>query len=283
MFGHLSLGQLKRTRERGTGLAIAGLAISYTAIVQAVLIVIVAVVGAGMLIFEAARMSALSGPGGITIDPLHPNELPAFKRPVGLGSNCQYPATPEPASRPVAPPPTGRIATEPPTIAATLNTNLGPVALTLNNAQTPCTVNNFVSLARQKFYDGTRCHRLSTDTALQALECGDPTGTGTGGPGYRFPNEYPTNQFRLNDPTVRQPVRYPRGTVAMANAGPGTNGSRFLLMFADSICPPNYTIFGTITPAGLAVLDRVASAGVVGGSHEGAPASAVTINSVQLP
>ena len=164
VFGHLSLGQIKRTRERGTGLAIAGLAISYTAIVQAVLLVIVTFVGTGMLIFEAARMSALSGPVGVTIDPSHPDELPPFKRPVGLGSNCQYPATPEPASRPVTPPPAGHIATEPPAISATLNTNLGPIALTLNNAQTPCTVNNFVSLARQKFFDGTRCHRLSTDT-----------------------------------------------------------------------------------------------------------------------
>ena len=162
-------------------------------------------------------------------------------------------------------------------------TSLGPIGLTLNNAETPCTVNNFVSLAQQKFFDGTRCHRLSTSASLSALQCGDPTGTGRGGPGYRFPNEYPTNQFRLNDPMVRQPVRYPRGTLAMANSGPGTNGSQFLLIFADSVMPPNYTVFGTVDAAGLRLLDRVAAAGVTGGSQDGAPTMNVMIASVHLP
>lgn len=280
IFGHLSLSQLKRTGERGTGLAIAGLSIGYALMVQAVLVVVAAVALFGVLVFEAARLTELTGPPAPTIDPQHPAELPAFKRPVGLGSNCQYPATEDPASRPVAPPAVGHIATVPATVAVTLDTTAGPIGLTLNNAQTPCTVNNFVSLARQRFFDGTRCHRLSTSAVLSALQCGDPTGTGRGGPGYRFPNEYPSNQFRLNDPMVRQPVRYPRGTLAMANSGPGTNGSQFLLIFADSVQPPNYTVFGTIDPAGLGLLDRVAAAGVTG---DGVPVMNVSITSVHLP
>ncbi|MGB8406370.1 MAG: peptidylprolyl isomerase [Mycobacterium sp.] len=283
LFGHLSLGQLKRSGERGLGLAIAGLAVGYAVVVQVLLILLVAVVGLGWLIVEVARLESLAGPPAVTIDSTHPAELPAFKRPVGLGANCQYPAAPQPPSRPVSAPPVGHIATEPAAIAVTVATSAGPIGLTLNNAQTPCTVNNFVSLARQKFFDGTRCHRLSTSASLHALQCGDPTGTGQGGPGYRFPNEYPTNQFRLTDPMVRQPVRYPRGTLAMANSGPGTNGSQFLLIFADSVQPPNYTVFGTIDPAGLMLLDRVAAAGVRGGSDDGSPAMNVAVTSVQLP
>lgn len=283
LFGHLSLSQLKRSGERGLGLAVAGLSIGYALMVQAVLIAVAAVGLFGVLVFEAARLSELAGPAGPTVDPQHPAELPVFKPPAGLGSNCQYPTTEDKASRPVAPPAVGRIATVPATVAVTLQTSLGPIPLTLNNAQTPCTVNNFVSLARQRFYDGTRCHRLSTSAALHVLQCGDPTGTGRGGPGYRFPNEYPSNQFRLNDPMVRQPVRYPRGTLAMANSGPGTNGSQFLMFYADSVQPPNYTVFGTIAPAGLALLDRVAAGGVAGGGSDGAPATPVSITAVQLP
>lgn len=284
LFGHISLAQLKRSGERGLGLAIAGLSIGYALVVQAMLLMVAMVVVVGLLLAEAHRIGALlPSSRGITIDPLHPAELPAFKPPATLGSNCQYPATPEPASRPVTPPPVGRVSRTPDTVSVTLNTSAGPIGLTLNNGQTPCTVNNFISLARQRFFDGTPCHRLATAKSLHALQCGDPTGSGHGGPGYRFPNEYPTNQFRLSDPSVLQPVRYPRGTLAMASTGPGTNGSQFLLIFADSVMPPNFTVFGTIDAAGLGALDRIAAAGVKGGSDDGAPAMGVTISSVQLP
>ncbi len=104
------------------------------------------------------------------------------------------------------------------------------------------------------------CHRLSTSTELGVLQCGDPTGIGAGGPGYRFPNEYPTNQYRLTDPALKIPVLYPRGTLAMANSGPGTNGSQFFLVYEDSQLPPTYTVFGTIDSARLATLEKVAAA-----------------------
>jgi peptidyl-prolyl cis-trans isomerase B (cyclophilin B) len=98
------------------------------------------------------------------------------------------------------------------------------------------------------------------------LQCGDPTGTGQGGPGYEFDNEYPTDQYGKADPAAQQPVLYKRGTVAMANAGPdqaggGTNGSQFFLIDGDSPLPPQYTIFGTVDAAGLKTLDKIAAAG----------------------
>jgi peptidyl-prolyl cis-trans isomerase B (cyclophilin B) len=114
------------------------------------------------------------------------------------------------------------------------------------------------------------------------LQCGDPTGLGTGGPGYRFPNEYPTNQYKLTDPALTAPVLYPRGSLVMANTGPGTNGSQFYLVYQDSQLPPTYTAFGTVDATGLATVGEIATAGVQGGSDDGKPATDVTITSVQV-
>ncbi|WP_067890087.1 peptidylprolyl isomerase [Nocardia vaccinii] len=147
-----------------------------------------------------------------------------------------------------------------------IDSTQGPIGITLNSAASPCTVNSFVNLAGQHFYDNTPCHRLSTE-GLQMLQCGDPTGTGQGGPGYEYDNEYPTDQYAKNDPAAQNAVLYKRGVVAMANAGAdpttgeGTNGSQFFLIFGDSPLPPQYTIFGTVDQAGLATLDKVAKAG----------------------
>jgi peptidylprolyl isomerase/peptidyl-prolyl cis-trans isomerase B (cyclophilin B) len=142
-----------------------------------------------------------------------------------------------------------------------LHTSQGDIPLALNRNESPCTVNSFLSLAAQHFFDKTRCHRLST-AALRLLQCGDPTGTGRGGPGYTFPNEYPTTTYASDNTAVELPVVYPRGTVAMANDGtPGTNGSQFFLMYADSPLPPLFTIFGTVSDRGLEVLDAVAAGG----------------------
>ena len=93
---------------------------------------------------------------------------------------------------------------------------------------------------------------------------------------YQFDNEYPTNQFQPDDPKLQQPVLYPRGTLAMANAGPGTNGSQFFLVYKDSQLPPNYTVFGTIDQTGLATLDKIAAAGTADGSTTMAPESPIS-------
>lgn len=279
VFGHLSLSQIKKTGEEGRGLAIAGLIIGYLLTAVTVLVIVLSIV------FVAAVARDLETVDGadVTASPgLQTDELPEFKPPATLGSNCQYPQTAEPADKPATPPRTGRVPTEPKFVSASMTTTEGNIGLQLDNAKAPCTVNNFASLAQQGFFDDTPCHRLTTAETLGVLQCGDPTGAGNGGPGYQFPNEYPTNQYRLSDPAMRTPVRYPRGTLAMANAGAGTNGSQFFLVYEDSQLPPTYTVFGTIDETGLATLDKIAARGVADGSDDGAPAAKMAIESIRL-
>ncbi|OBA63601.1 peptidylprolyl isomerase [Mycobacterium sp. 1100029.7] len=229
---------------------------------------------------SGAPSSSSTAPTG-QVPPAPP--LPAFKPSGSVGANCQYPATPqEPAAKPVKPPRTGKVPTEPAQVSASMSTSQGNLGLMLANNESPCTVNSFASLIGQKYFDNTKCHRLTTSETLGVLQCGDPKGDGTGGPGYKFDNEYPTDQYAPNDPKAQQPVTYPRGTLAMANAGPGTNGSQFFMVYKDSQLPPQYTVFGTIQPDGLAVLDKIAKAGVTGGGDDGAPVSEVTVKSILL-
>ncbi|WP_369794446.1 peptidylprolyl isomerase [Kutzneria sp. 744] len=112
------------------------------------------------------------------------------------------------------------------TVTVTLKTNDGDIPLTLDRALAPCAVNSFVSLSGQGYYDNTSCHRLST-SGLQMLQCGDPKGDGTGGPGYKFDDE------------VWPSLTYGRGYLAMANSGPNTNGSQFFLVYGDAQLQPN--------------------------------------------
>ncbi|MEV3904233.1 peptidylprolyl isomerase [Mycobacterium sp. NPDC050551] len=213
-------------------------------------------------------------------------QLPAFAAPAGLGSKCEYPAGQEPASKKVNPPRAGAVPTDPAEVSVSMTTNQGNLGLVLDNAKAPCTVNSFASLAQQGYFNDTVCHRLTASTGLKVLQCGDPTGKGTGGPGYGFDNEYPTNQFQPDDPALQSPVVYPRGTLAMANTGaPGSNGSQFFLVYGDSQLPPNYTVFGKIDETGLATLDKIAAAGVVPGERgadDGAPTNEVKVTSVLL-
>lgn len=281
VFGHMSLSQIKKTGEQGRGLAIAGLIVSYVVIVTAIVVVVVSVVMVALLAqtleeFDNANRRPRTEPTPATGTP-----LPAFDPPATLGSNCQYPATTEPAAKPARPPQTGRTSTTPAMIPAGIVTDQGDIGLELDNAKSPCTVRNFTSLADQGFFDDTRCHRLAVEPELRLLQCGDPTATGTGGPGYRFPNEYPSNQYRLTDPALKSEVLYPRGTLAMANSGLGTNGSQFYLIYDDSLLPPQYTVFGSIDAKGLATLENIAAIGVHGGD-DGEPAAEVTIESVTV-
>ncbi|TVS89604.1 peptidylprolyl isomerase [Mycobacterium helveticum] len=208
--------------------------------------------------------------------------LPPFKPSASLGADCQYPATKAAPAKDVTPPRTGKVPTDTAQVSASMMTNRGPVGLLLANNESPCTVNSFASLAGQKYFDKTQCHRLTTSPTLGVLQCGDPQGDGTGGPGYQFANEYPTDQYPPNDPKLDEPVLYPRGTLAMANAGPGTNGSQFFLVYKDSQLRPQFTVFGTIQADGLATLDKIAAAGVKGGGEEGPPVTEVTITSLLL-
>lgn len=208
-------------------------------------------------------------------------KLPPFTAPADLGTNCQYPASPQPASKKVNPPRSGKVPTDPATVSVSMTTNQGNLGLQLDNAKAPCTVNSFASLAQQGYFNDTQCHRLTTG-GLSVLQCGDPTASGSGGPGYQFADEYPTNQYQHDDPALQKPVTYPRGTLAMANAGPGTNGSQFFLVYKDSQLPPNYTAFGTIDPTGLATLDKIAAAGTADGAEDGKPKNDVQVKSILL-
>jgi peptidyl-prolyl cis-trans isomerase B (cyclophilin B) len=209
--------------------------------------------------------------------------LPQFKPSASVGANCQYPASPDAAARPVKPPRTGKIPTDQAQVSASMVTNQGHIGLLLANNESPCTVNSFASLIGQKYFNDTKCHRLTTSDTLGVLQCGDPKGDGTGGPGYQFANEYPTDQYPPSDPKLQEPVVYPRGTLAMANSGqPNSNGSQFFMVYKDSQLPPQYTVFGTIQADGLATLDNIAKAGVAGGGDDGPPATEVTIKSLLL-
>ena len=154
------------------------------------------------------------------------------------------------------------------TYTAVLKTSCGAVTLELNAAKAPHTVNSFVYLAGQRYFDHVPCHRLTTE-GIFVLQCGDPTGSGSGGPGYQFKDE------NLKGAT------YPAGTVAMANAGANTNGSQFFLVYQDTQLPPNYTPFGKVS-GGMEVLKNIAAGGVVGGATDGAPVAGVKMDSVTV-
>lgn len=176
---------------------------------------------------------------------------------------CHYTVTPdEPAARPVPLPPDPARTPSRGTVEVQLRTNHGELTLVLDRERAPCTVQSFVHLARHRFYDRTFCHRLTAYPTLKVLQCGDPSGTGSGGPGYSYHDELPTDLLPApTDPTGERRI-YPRATLAMANAGPDTNGSQFFLVYADSALRPNYSIFGTVSRSGMRTLDRIAAGGV---------------------
>ena len=150
----------------------------------------------------------------------------------------------------------------------TLETNQGDITLVLDRTKAPCAVESFVYLVKQQYFNKTKCHRLTAyhtpPYALSVLQCGDPLGTGWGDPGYSFRDEFKGINQLPNWPGYPDGSRknYVRGTLAMANGGPDTNGSQFFLVYEDSRLRPDYTVFGRVTAPGMKVLDKIAAAGV---------------------
>jgi peptidyl-prolyl cis-trans isomerase B (cyclophilin B) len=199
--------------------------------------------------------------------------LPTRPTPLPASVSCDYP-TKGAAAKPVNTPPADDVSAEG-TVSATVQTSAGTIPLTLDRALAPCTVNSFVSLAEQKYFDTTTCHRLTTDPGLQVLQCGDPTGTGSGGPGYTIPDE------------VFPELTYGRGILAMAKtAEPNSGGSQFFMVYGDGELPPEYTVFGSISPEGLQVVDQIARTGhddsMASSAGGGMPVQPVTIESVTI-
>jgi len=153
----------------------------------------------------------------------------------------------------------------------TFETNCGNIVVTTVGSKAPTTITQLATLAKGGYFDNSLCHRLTTQ-GLYVLQCGDPTATGAGAPNFTYGDE--------NLPTASV-NNYPAGTVAMANSGPGTNGSQFFLVFADTTLGPNYTIWGTITQ-GLDIVKAIAKAGVKGGGADGPPRQTIAINRVTV-
>jgi cyclophilin family peptidyl-prolyl cis-trans isomerase len=241
---------------RSTGLVV-GLALG------AVLTVVALGVG-GVVLLRGALSDSSSGPSATATDQGFPGQIPrATPRVATQVGPCTY--TPEGApSRPVEPPTEADLATSG-TFEVILETSVGRVAFEVAAARTPCALTSLRALARAGYFDDTPCHRLTT-AGISVLQCGDPDGAGSGGPGYSFADE------------ALEQATYPRGTVAMANRGPDTNGSQFFLVYADTALPPDYTPLGRITQ-GLEVVEKVAAAGSddSNGPGDGAPRTPVQI------
>jgi cyclophilin family peptidyl-prolyl cis-trans isomerase len=220
------------------------------------LLVVGAVAGVLLVVGGLGTAILLKGGGG------EKARKPVAQTRAGAAT-CTYPPANNENVKSVGTPPT-RVPAGQPT-KATIKTNLGTLELTLDPAAAPCTVNSLAFLVGKGFYNGTSCHRLTTNPTLKVLQCGDPTGTGAGGPSYMFANENTSG------------VSYSRGTVAMANAGPNTNGSQFFILYDDAPdLQADYPVFGKVT-SGMDIIDRVAEGGTKTGADDGPPKQRVTI------
>lgn len=234
--------------------------------------VAVAAIAVGSALFAARSNtpSAAATPSVSATPPATPSPTPTPTPVAEPAHHCTYTASGTAARKVSLPPATPDYKAS---YRATITTNRGSIVIDLLNSKATCTVNSFISLAVQKFYNGTPCPRLTTSAGLYVLQCGDPTGTGSGGPGYGFASENLTG------------ATYQAGTLAMANSGaPDSNGSQFFLVYKNSTLPPSYTPFGTIV-SGLNILQTVGSRGFgppVNPYGGGAPKDKVDIENVTI-
>jgi peptidyl-prolyl cis-trans isomerase B (cyclophilin B) len=248
--------------------------------VVAVVVAVVLVIGGGVALASQLggddTTEAGTTPTTAAATPTASPSVSPSPSPTVAASGCTYTKSTEKASKDVGLPAydESKASTYKKPFTATLKTNLGDIVIDMDAAAAPCTTNSFRHLATSKFFDATSCHRLTTENIF-VLQCGDPTGSGSGGPGYGFGVE--------NAPTDG---KYPAGTVAMARTqDPNSNGSQFFLVYKETALPDatGYSIFGKITK-GLDIVAKVAAAGSDNANQagDGAPKQKITINSVTI-
>lgn len=264
--------QQKRRRRIGAGV------VAVSVLVVAGVVVWIVSANSGTGTDAAASSSAAPKPTDLQI-PTQRAAMPKRTTPLPNPTTCDFKADTAGKAPKKVNLPDGKNVPSTGTVNVTLKSTAGDIPLTLDRALAPCAVQSFVSLAKQNFYDGTMCHRLGTE-GLQMLQCGDPTATGDptadgmGGPGYTMPDEaFPE-------------IKYGRGILAMAKTSqPNSGGSQFFMVYgnADSL-PADYSVFGSISDAGLKVLDAVARAGIAnpGQDGTGAPTKQVKFTGVTV-
>lgn len=191
---------------------------------------------------------------------------------------CEYPEDTTGEAAKQVDVPSGKDVTTTGTETVTIKTGDGDIPVTLDNSLSPCTTNSFKHLAEAGYYDDTICHRVVKSDSMTIVQCGDPLGEGTGGPGFTFADEFPLNG--VAEAEQGNPVNYKRGTLAMANSGPDTNGSQFFLVVEDTTLPPAYNVFGTISEEGLKTLDTIIDTKATETSQE--PTEEITISEVTV-
>lgn len=196
-------------------------------------------------------------PDGMPVEPVVIDSMTMSEPEGGATAECAYTPTAEGGETPPAEQPASG------TQEMTITTGLGTLTAEIDTANAPCTAGSFTHLAGQGYFDGSQCHRLTTEgifvlqcgdpDARAAIESGNPQGAGMGGPGYQMAEENLPEEAENN---------YPAGTLAMANAGAGTTGSQFFIVYDDTSLPPDYTILGQVT-SGLEIVQEVAAAGAM--------------------
>ncbi|HVW44763.1 MAG TPA: peptidylprolyl isomerase [Amycolatopsis sp.] len=241
--------QMVRRAERARRRRIVGVGVTVGAVVVVAGLVVFLTTQGGGSSGSAASPTSAAPSSEVQIPTQRVTEA-ARPTPLPNPTTCNYPADSTQQADKKATPPKGTKVPSTGTVNVTLHSTVGDIPITLDRALAPCTVNSFLGLVDQNYYTGTSCHRLGTE-GLQMLQCGDPTGTGMGGPGYTVPDE--------NFPQLT----YGRGILAMAKTSqPNSGGSQFFMVYGDAQLDPDYTVFGSISDAGLQVLDKVARAGV---------------------
>jgi peptidyl-prolyl cis-trans isomerase B (cyclophilin B) len=266
--------QLQRRAEREAARKRFTMIASIVGTIIVIAVVVVFIVAVGGDDKTPSPQAEGSNPAGYgTSAPSSPTPAETGGSKTAAKGECTF--TPDgQAAKSATPPPNGKVPTSG-TVTVDVTTSQGPLTVQLDRAKAPCTVDSFVSLVKQHYYDKTPCHRLVTD-GIYVLQCGDPTGTGTGGPGYTIPDEATGTE------------QYPAGTVAMARTqAPNSGGSQFFIVYKDSpnlmqkLGAQQYTVFGKLTD-GLPVIDKIAAAGTTSGGSDGAPKLSTEITSMTV-